>query len=570
MEKRNRDLMRNRIVLFVLTVLVFVPAGLLGQEGLEKEVKVVKAYSPTISDAFKIHFIPSLIDTAKVETMFNYFIQPIMEPIAFRVRNLDAVKLRAEKVPELKHSFVRLGFGNYWTPMAELDINTLRDKKSSLGIKTKHLSSQGRIKMADNRKVYGGYADNNVKLYGSRFYNRSSLSGDIHFNESHHYLYGYNTDTLANGTVFTPIKLRVTTKDSIPFQQFIVAGGRFKLKSNERGRKGFSYELDGGYDFLMDFQKEMEHNGKFDFVFSQEFRMWSLGGDVGADYAYRERPSDSLHYVVAHADPWIGFKWNFISIKAGPKVAMDRNASQFLFYPQVHMEVNITNLVVPYIGLNGYYENNNYLKVMRENPFVVNDLDLLPTNHRFVAYGGLRGRFLPRVAFDLHVNWEDVNNWHFYVPDTTNPLRNRYSVEYDNGSLLSMGGEVSLRQSERLSVIVKGNYYRYTLDSLPAPWHKPRWDATITTRYSFGEKLMVEADVYLLGKREVPSIDLVKYGPSQELDAIIDVNLSAEYQATKSISVFAHLNNLISDNYYVWQNYPVQGINFLMGLSWSF
>ncbi len=383
----------------LLLILITLPLNLRAQDDLNKEVKVVKPYTPTISDAFKIRFVPRLDDTVQVETRFNYYIQPVMEPVEFRVKSLESVSLRKERLPDLKNSFVRLGFGNYWTPLAALDINTTRNQKSSMGIKMGHISSQGRIKMADDRKVYGGYAKNDVKMYGSRFYNRATLSGDVHFNEKHNFLYGYNTDTLSDGSLVTPFGLRVTTKDSMPMQQFIVVGGQFRLKADEVSRKGFWYQLDGGYDFLMDRQRELEHNGNLLFQFSQQFKNWSLGGDIGTDYAYRQRPSDSIHYVIAKADPWVGFKWNYISLKAGPKVAMDRNASKFYFYPNVLMEVNITNLVVPYIGLNGYYENNNYLKISRENPFVGNDLDLLPTNHRFIAFGGLRGRFLPRVAF---------------------------------------------------------------------------------------------------------------------------------------------------------------------------
>lgn len=559
----------NKRSLWIFALLVNCMIGQ-AQEGMNKEVNVVKPYSPTIADAMKVRFMPNLLDTVKVDARFNYFIQPIMEPVEFRLRNLNPIALRSEKQAKLQNSYVRAGFGNYWTPYAELDINTTQNQNSSLGIHLGHLSSQGRIKMADDRKVYAGYADNSVKLYGSRFFNRSTLSGNIHFDEDHHYLYGYNTDTLSNGNLVTPFNLRATTKDSIGFQRFIVVGSDFRWKADERGRKGFLYQLDGGYDYLVDFQSEMEHNGRLSFDFSQQYKNWSFGGTVGANYAFRTRSADSVQYIVAHADPWVGFQWKYISLKAGPKVAMDRNAGQFFFYPQVNMEINITDLVVPYIGLNGYYENNNYLKIIRENPFVADDLDIRPTNHRFIAYGGLRGRFLPKVAFNLYVSWEDVDNWHFYLPDTRMAIANRFVVDYDNGSLLSAGGEISLRQSKNLSIILKGNYYKFTLDSLPAAWHRPEWDATLTTRYAWNEKLMLQADLYLIGAQYAPSVDLVKFGPTQKLDGLVDVNLSAEYSVGKGIAFFGRVNNLISDKYYMWQNYPVQGINFLLGISWVF
>ena len=540
------------------------------QEGLNKQVSVVKAYKPTISDAFKLKFMPKIEDTVKVNAQFNYFIQPVVEPVDFRVKSLDAMTLRKEKNPELKNSYVRAGFGSYWTPYGELDINTLRNRHSSLGINMAHLSSQGRIKMGDDRSVYSGYADNDVKLYGSQILDRSTITGNIHFNENHHYLYGYNTDTLTDGSLVTPMSLRVLTKDSMDFQRFIVVGADFAWKADERGRKGFLYKVDGGYDFLLDFQKEMEHNGRLDFTFSQQYRSWSFGGEIGADYAYRVLSTGFNQYAIAHADPWVGFDWKYISLKAGPKVAMDKNAADFFFYPMLNMEINITNLIVPYIGLDGYYEDNNYLKIMKENPFVANDMDILPTNHMFVAYGGLRGRFLPKMAFNLYVSWEDVDNWHFFKPDLTNPLSNTFVVDYDSGTLLTIGGEIGIRQPKNLSVILKGNYYQYDLDVLSAPWHKPEWDATLTTRYGFDENLEVQADLYLMGNRYVPSVDPVKFGPVQKLDGIVDINISAKYAFKQGIGFFARINNLISDNYYVWQNYPTQGINFLLGISWTF
>ena len=561
--------MKKRLILFLAFTLALT-SGFAQQEGLNKQVNVVKAYNPTISDAYKLTFMPTLQDTLKVDTRFEYFIQPVMEPVDFRVRSLDALTLRAEPETKLKNSYVRAGFGSYWTPYGALDINTLGNRNGAMGISMAHLSSQGRIKMPDDRKVYAGYADSEVKLYGSRIMDRSTFSTNVHFNEDHHFLYGYNTDTLNDGTLATPYNLRVLTKDSMDYQRFIVLGADFEWKANERSPKGFEYKVDGGYDFLMDFQKEMEHNGELGFDFSQQFKNWTLGADIGADYVYRIMSADSVNYVVAHADPFVGFEWKYIRLKAGPKVAMDRNATDFFFYPMVNLEVNITNLVVPYIGLNGYYEENNYLKIKKENPFVVDDLEVNPTNHLFVAYGGLRGRFLPKMAFNLYVSWEDVDDWHFYVPDMTNPLMNRFTVAYDSGELLSMGGEIGIRQPENLSLILKGNYYQYKLDNLAAPWHKPEWDATLTARYGFDARLELQADLYLMGPRPVPSIDPVKYGPIQTLEPIIDLNFSAQYAFKQGIGFFGRVNNVISDNYAVWQNYPSQRINFLLGVSWTF
>ena len=574
-EIKSRIMKKNLSIFLTVTFILFLSFEVYGQEGINKEVRVVKAYSPTISDAFKARFIPVLDDTIKVETNFNYYIEPVIQPIRFRLKPLESYTLQPEPSPELKNSYVKAGFGNFWTPFAEIDINTTRNRNKSLGFHAGHISSQGKIKMADDRRVYSGYADNNVKLYGSSIGRGSTFSADIHFVEDHHYLYGYNTDTLSDNSLVTPESIRYVSKDSIPYQQFLVVGSDIRLKSNERSRGGFEYQLDLGYDFLnklyrdlADNNPEMEHGAGLSFNFSHRLNKFTYGAELGGDYYYRIRSVDSLGNLVLRLDPWIGFDWEIVSLMAGPRIAVNRLENPF-FFPRLKLEVNIINTIVPYIGLDGYFENNHLLKIKSENPFIVDDLEVAPTIHRFIAFGGLRGRFLPRAAFNLYVKWEDVQDWHFYVPDTGNPARKRFGVVYDDGSLLSTGGEIGIHPSERLAFIFKGNYYDYKLDSLDHPWHRPEWDISLTTRYSFLDKVSLQADVYLIGPQYAPSEDPIKFGPAHELDGLIDINLSGEYRINNSLSAFIRLNNIISDSYYIWQNYPIQGFNFLLGANLS-
>jgi len=550
-------------------MLIFMGLSGWAQNNVNKEVNVVRPYSPTISDAVKARFMPVFDDTVKVNVNFDYFIEPVQLNPAFRLRELGATGLRSESAPRLRNSWVKLGFGNYWTPFAEVDIHTTKNKQSSLGVQLRHLSSQGRVMMDDGRKVYAGYADNEVRLHGSRFFRNATLTGEAYFTEDHHYLYGYNTDTLSDGSLVTPWSERLTFRDSIGLQRFIVLGSTFRLRSNERSSKGFEYNLQGGYDFLIDDMNELEHHGRLDFSLAKYFRQVSVGGEIGSEYVFRPAGNDTLNYAVAHLDPWVGFDWRYLSLKAGPKVAMDRNASAFHFYPRMRVEINITNLLVPYLGLDGSYENHTYRSMSRENPYIQDIPEILPTNHRFIAYGGLRGRFTPKVAFNLAVSWADIQQMHFFMADTTGPLDNKFLVVYDDGELLTMGGEVSLRQSDNLSFILKGNYYQYKLDSMAAPWHKPDWDLNFTARYSLNNKFLVKTDLFVLGKYAVPEIDPA-LPQIREMDGLIDLNLGLEYRFTPQIAGWVQGNNLLSDRFVIWQNYPMHRINFMGGLTFIF
>jgi hypothetical protein len=554
---------------FALLMVVFRLTGLSAQDNMKKEVDVVRPYSPTLRDATKTGFIPKFDDTLQVAAQFNYFINPVSINPQLRPKDPDASEFRPKSPEDLKPSVITVGFGNYWTPMGKLSLNTLRNPKGSLGFDASHISSQGSVKMADGRNIYAGYGDSRVKLYGQRFLKQSTFSADMHFNQDHHYLYGYSTDSLRDGTPVTPMNFRVTQKDSVPFQQFVILGGKLGIRSNEKSRNGWQYRVDGGYDFLLDDMREMEHTGKLDMALSKEYEIVSFGGEAGAEYVNRTHQPDSLSYVVAHLDPWIGFNWKFIRLQAGPKVAMERNAERYFFYPRLNVEINITNLLVPYFGLNGWHENNTLLSFSRENPYIADNPGIKPTNHRFIAYGGLRGRVAPPVAFNLYVSWEDADNLCFFLTDTSLPQRNKFTAVYDNGSILKTGGEIALRQSENLSFILKGNYYQYKLDSLAAPWHKPGWDLNFTTRYAWKKKLVAKAELFMYGMYSVPEPDPL-IGNVRELNGLVDVNLAVEYRFTSWMSAFAQVNNLIADKYFVWQNYPMHRINFLAGLSWIF
>ncbi len=578
---------------FALFLLISQIPVMMAQEGMKKEVSVVRPFSPTIGDAFKTRFIPRLDDSIQVPTHFDYSIQAARLNPAIRLKDLDVADFKPTSPEELKASMITLGLGNYWTPMGKLSLNTLRNQKMSLGFDASHLSSQGSVKMADGRRIYAGYGDNQVNLHGEGFLGKSTFTSEVYFKEDHHFLYGYSTDStmlkastgLDSLAAVTPGILRVTQKDSVPLQRFINLGTKLNLRSNKKGSNGWQYRVDGGYDFLMGKvdggydptlrdSANIEHEGKLDVALSKDLQKISFGGEAGVDYVNRNLPNQA-NYAVAYLDPWIGFDWKFVKLIAGPKVAMDsdtlraKTESRFKIYPRLNVDINISNIIVPYFGLNGYYENSTYRSITRENPYIIDNPDIRPTNHRFIAYGGLRGKVSSSVAFNLSVSWEDADNLAFFIPDPTIQLRNRFQVVYDNGSILKTGGEVSMRQSDNLSFILKGNYYQYKLDSLAAPWHKPGWDLNFTTRYAWKKKLVVKAELYMFGKYSVPEPDPL-LGKVKELNGLVDVNLAADYRITPWMSAFAQVNNLISAKYFTWQNYPMQRINFIAGLSWIF
>jgi outer membrane receptor protein involved in Fe transport len=80
------------------------------------------------------------------------------------------------------------------------------------------------------------------------------------------------------------------------------------------------------------------------------------------------------------------------------------------------------------------------------------------------------------------------------------------------------------------------------------------------------QKIVVGADIYafsdyngFLGNTNILTVK-----------GTADVNLNVEYLFNKRLSFFGKLNNLANQRYQLYANYPVYGINGLVGAKFSF
>jgi hypothetical protein len=55
-----------------------------------------------------------------------------------------------------------------------------------------------------------------------------------------------------------------------------------------------------------------------------------------------------------------------------------------------------------------------------------------------------------------------------------------------------------------------------------------------------------------------------------KLKPFIDMNLSLEYRYNKKVSAFIQFNNFTARKYQYWNNFPVQSINIMGGVTISF
>ncbi|MFM2368875.1 MAG: hypothetical protein RL619_1175, partial [Bacteroidota bacterium] len=117
-------------------------------------VNVVKPYTPTISDAFKVKETPTLEEegNAKKESIkYTIFSFPVAS--TFTPSKGKAEGVEKEKQEHLFKNYATLGMGNYGTFIGELFVNHDLNNTHYVGGMFRHHSSQGGIKnvMLDDR-----------------------------------------------------------------------------------------------------------------------------------------------------------------------------------------------------------------------------------------------------------------------------------------------------------------------------------------------------------------------------------------------------------------------------------
>jgi hypothetical protein len=238
------------------------------------------------------------------------------------------------------------------------------------------------------------------------------------------------------------------------------------------------------------------------------------------------------------------------------------------FYPDAYLQIAVVRgILVPYLGVDGKLQVNNYRTVIEENMYIRPGLKVSNTSHNLRGYVGLKGSLSKAVSYDIRASYSLISKMPFYVNDTTDVLGNTFGVTYDDVALTRLQGELLIRPTDRLDFMLQTRYDQYDLEELEKPWHKPEITASLVSRYNLRNKILLDASLNYVGDRFAPGTTL---DPEMlKLKGFIDLNLGIEYRYTKLLSAFLRLNNILGARNYFWNQYPAIGFNAMVGFTYA-
>ena len=565
----------KRLLINISLLLLVAGSGLAQEQDLKREVTLYNPYIPSLSDFRKKSFLPSITDTVDIKPEFTYTVTTNPYSPEYSIIPVKAASLVPDPLKKLYKSYVNLGLGNYMAPFAEVSVTNERSKNGAYGLYVKHFSTNGKVKLQNDKRVFAGYMDNDVSLFGKKFFSDNYIEGSIDYAQKTRYAYGYDTSFVN----YDPDKKDIR----IGYNNI---GAALSFASLTLDSSDFSYDFDVDYNMFFNNKSLSQYSIGLAGTMAKTYRDFYVGSGLEMDFYRPSREiTERLKYVVA-LSPFIAKRtaqWNF---RVGVQLLLDRDTSsttKFHFYPDARFEFNIVPEYIRFFaGLGGKLEKNTPDKIIQENPFLLPDGSLftLPnTSHSLILSGGLKGNTGIGGSYLLSASYSMITNMLFYSnlvssdPLPGSRVGNFFFPIQDNAELFNLHGEIAGVIGDKFSYRGKANYYNYNLTGNEYPWSKQPWDGQFGLKYNLRDKIIAGVEITALGKRRFLSSRTDLYFPATtyvfKSPVHVNANLSAEYRYTRILSFWVKVNNIAINRNYDWAFYPTQRFMCMLGLTYS-
>ncbi|MFY8009041.1 MAG: TonB-dependent receptor, partial [Flavobacterium sp.] len=540
-------------------------------------VNVVKPYTPTISDAFKVKETPSLDDeeTQKKEnikyTIFSFPVASTFAPAKGKAAGVD--KSPQEKIFS---NYLTLAAGNYGTVNAELFVTENVSNTDYFGGMLRHSSSQGGI---DGVVLDDKFMNTTLDLtYGSRT-NTMNWNADLGYQHQIYNWYGFYPGTITTETL--------ATIDEQQTYHTLYVGGRLGLKnvlkeSSVKFTRFWDAFGSGENRFVAKPSLEfdiVEQKIKADFVLdyiSGSFDK-NIVGNAGIKYGFTNvgfQPSIKIQKDDLTVNAGVGFFYS---------AAQEQGESKFFIYPQVTGSYRVVgDLMIFYAGLEGGLKQNSYRDFAQENFFVSPTLLVAPTDQKYDIYVGLKGKLANSVSYNIRGSYLNEDNRALFKSNGYEELvgfegyqyGNSFNVVYDKLKTVSFFGELRADFSKNVAFGINGTFSSYSTDVENEAWNLPALKIGTNLDVNITQKWYAGANLFFVGERKdfahFASLTQPTFDTEVTLDSYFDLNAHVGYKHSERLTFFLKGNNLANQDYQRWLNYPVQGLQVLGGANYKF
>jgi len=565
----------------------------LGATAQEKDTKdigtetvtVVRPYSPTVSDAFKVKSLPNINDSIVLKKkVIAYSIFSVPVASTFTPAKGRASAVEKAKPEKLFNSYAAIGLGNFNNAFVEFytskDINR-GDERVDIGLD--HLSSRGDI---DGTITDSDFYNTSLNISYSKKDRDLNWGANLGLQHQLYNWYGFPADDFAIGAFPSDVQQNyfnaeadayITVEDS-PFQ-----GGKLVLRR-------FWDETNSG-------ENRVVLRPKFELPITDEL----VNFKVKLDYVSGSFENASLNSIVntgeinyghfqAGITPSLRILRDDLTVNLGASlvygVDTENSDSNFFIFPAVTASYQwVPDKVIAYGGIEGELQQNSYYDFVDKNPFVSPTLTIQPTDQQYEAYIGLKGKLLPNLSYNLKGSYAAENRKALFKQNPFNAFRsdevyrfgNSFEVFYDDVKTLGIFGELNVDINRNFDLGISVAVYDYDTETDNPAWNLPNLTASLFLDYQITKEWFLGANLFYVGEREdlaqqvVQNVEPADFPSSIiTLDGYFDANAHAGYRFNEQLSIFVRASNITNNQYQRWANFRVQSFQILAGAQYKF
>jgi len=470
-----------------------------------QEVLVVKSYTPSLSDAFKITEGPKIPDSLKATNKtLIYKIIPIDVVSTFEPNKATPLKLKKRSSSTPYNTFFSGGFGSksqlYLNISSVIELD--RTQRFGLNVYRDGFGSDvgnSLLKSSQSFSQFGAHHNLRSNNYNVNTQLQFTAQKNNYFG-----LYDRNWDDFLIGSLTPEVKrnyfkfrtywdwfdsfLRsLSFQANITYDNFTTSEQQLNVKAD------FTAPFAGGK-----FQANTEIQGQ-NSLFSQPFfenqtQEFTQGiGKVGLEWLYNE---------------------NDLKLKIGAGVAYfegdESLSSKLNYYPEIEVFYQKKgNSIAPYLTASGGVRVNSYRETAIYNPYIAPITELRPTFNRYNAMLGIRSSVSSVLNFNFGLLYDQVENYQFYqrLPldikgsNDAYRLSNSFENKYANVDLYGVKARLRIDLAKNNFVHFETVYRHFELTDDQVMYNIPALQMNWKSQFKFKDILTLAFNGEVWGNR---------------------------------------------------------------------
>ncbi len=230
-------------------------------------------------------------------------------------------------------------------------------------------------------------------------------------------------------------------------------------------------------------------------------------------------------------------------------------------YPSAEIRYTFVENASVHAGFSPNVERNSLSSLIKQNRFVNFSMLVVPTDTRVNAYAGMEFSPLEELTATFKMTYKHINNYPTFYDKNSAKVWEVLYLSDIRSAKFDLSAQYRLNQKQNITVYFSAQTVKQRDSSVVLP-HLPKFIIGATYHHFFDIGLHAEAFAEVNGSR------YTDFSNKHSNAGYVYTGVKAEMEMFGQFRAHAELNNLIDQQYFVWNGYQERTVFLLLGISY--